>query len=49
VVTGILHLDPDAPDMHDVAGAVDEPLVDLPFEALCPGSKALDDLQARYR
>lgn len=49
VLTGILHLDPDAREMHDVAGTVDVPLVDLPFEDLCPGAAALHELQERFR
>ncbi|MDB4950649.1 MAG: thiamine pyrophosphate TPP-binding protein [Gemmatimonadetes bacterium] len=46
VVTGLLYVQPGAPEMHALAGTVDEPLVDLPFEALCPGSAALDELMA---
>jgi 2-oxoglutarate/2-oxoacid ferredoxin oxidoreductase subunit beta len=45
VVTGLLYVEPTAPDMHEVAGTTAEPLVDLPFEALCPGAEALDRLQ----
>jgi 2-oxoglutarate/2-oxoacid ferredoxin oxidoreductase subunit beta len=49
VATGILYVDPDAPDMNGVLGTVGTPLVDLPFEALCPGSAELDRLQEEFR
>jgi 2-oxoglutarate/2-oxoacid ferredoxin oxidoreductase subunit beta len=49
VTTGLLFVDPAAPDMHDVLGTVEAPLVDLPFDALCPGSVALDELMEDFR
>ena len=49
VATGLLFLDESGADMHATNGTVDEPLVDLPFESLCPGSAALDALQEEYR
>jgi 2-oxoglutarate ferredoxin oxidoreductase subunit beta len=49
VLTGLLYISPDAPEMHEVSGTVDTPLVDLPFEDLCPGSGALEKLQQRFR
>jgi 2-oxoglutarate/2-oxoacid ferredoxin oxidoreductase subunit beta len=49
VPTGILYVDPAAAEMHEVAGTVDRPLVDLPFEDLCPGAAALDELQEAFR
>ncbi|HEX7117455.1 MAG TPA: 2-oxoacid:ferredoxin oxidoreductase subunit beta [Longimicrobiales bacterium] len=49
VVTGLLYLDPSAEDMHATAGTVETPLVDVPFERLCPGSAALDALMAEFR
>jgi 2-oxoglutarate/2-oxoacid ferredoxin oxidoreductase subunit beta len=49
VTTGLLFVDPAAPDMHDVLGTVEAPLVDLPFDALCPGSAALDELMEDFR
>jgi 2-oxoglutarate/2-oxoacid ferredoxin oxidoreductase subunit beta len=49
VVTGLLHLSPAASEMHAVAGTVERPLVELPFEELCPGSDALERLQAAFR
>ena len=49
VVTGLLHIDESATDMHGVSGTIDRPLVDLPYEELCPGSAALATLMDEYR
>jgi len=49
IVTGLLYIDESAPDMHAVSGTVGTPLVDLGFEALCPGSDALAELMDEYR
>ncbi|MDP1571097.1 MAG: 2-oxoacid:ferredoxin oxidoreductase subunit beta [Vicinamibacterales bacterium] len=49
VVTGLLHIAPGAADMHAQAGTVSTPLVQLPYEQLCPGSAALETLQHRFR
>jgi 2-oxoglutarate ferredoxin oxidoreductase subunit beta len=49
VVTGLLHINEDSVDMHELSGTADAPLVDLPFEALCPGGGALAELMAEYR
>jgi hypothetical protein len=35
--------------MHGVSGTVERPLVDIPFEELCPGSNALAALMDEYR
>jgi 2-oxoglutarate/2-oxoacid ferredoxin oxidoreductase subunit beta len=49
VVTGLLFIEPGAPDMHEALGTVAAPLVDLPFETLCPGAAALAKLQEDFR
>jgi 2-oxoglutarate ferredoxin oxidoreductase subunit beta len=49
VVTGLLYIDAERRDMHALAGTVDVDLIDLPFEDLCPGADALDELQTRFR
>ncbi len=49
VVTGLLFIDPESRDHHDVLGTVDASLADLPFEELCPGAGALADLMEKYR
>lgn len=49
VATGLLFIDPDMPDMHEQNATVARPLVDLPYQALCPGDAALEALQREYR
>lgn len=49
VATGLLFIDPNSKDMVEQNELVDEPLCKLPFDALCPGSSALEKLQLRFR
>jgi hypothetical protein len=35
--------------MHDLSGTTITPLVELPFDALCPGSRELESLMATMR
>lgn len=49
IATGLLFVDENGKDMHDHLRTVQTPLIDLPFEALCPGKAALDSLMERYR
>jgi len=49
VVTGLLYIDADRRTMHDLAGTVEEDLISMPFEDLCPGADALEELQNRFR
>jgi hypothetical protein len=35
--------------MHRGAKTIHQPLVEVPYEDLCPGRAALDKLQASYR
>ena len=49
VATGLLYIESGAKDMHAVNRTVSKPLVDLPFEELCPGGDALDALMEEYR
>jgi 2-oxoglutarate ferredoxin oxidoreductase subunit beta len=44
VVTGLLYLEPDAADMHALNHTVAAPLYELPYDSLCPGSAALQEL-----
>jgi len=48
VATGLLFLEESGGDMHAMANTVDRPLVDLEYEALCPGSAALSELQKEW-
>ena len=49
VATGVLYLGEGAPEMHDNDNTVETPLVDLPFDRLCPGSGKMDALMERFR
>jgi 2-oxoglutarate ferredoxin oxidoreductase subunit beta len=49
IATGLLYIDQSAADMHGVSNTVERPLVDVPFDALCPGSAALEQLMDEYR
>ena len=49
VATGLLFLDENGQDMHAVSKTVETPLVDVPFEELCPGNDALQKLMAQFR
>jgi 2-oxoglutarate ferredoxin oxidoreductase subunit beta len=49
VPTGLLFVDETALEMHEIQGTVDQPLNQVPFEKLCPGNKALDELQEAFR
>jgi hypothetical protein len=45
----MLYLETGAPDLHDGENTVAMPLVDVPFEQLCPGSAALDAFMQEFR
>jgi len=49
VATGLLYVAQDQPEMHEIENTVDTPLVDLPFEQLCPGSAELERLMEEFR
>jgi 2-oxoglutarate ferredoxin oxidoreductase subunit beta len=49
IVTGLLYLDESSADMHELSNSTEVPMSRLPYEALCPGSAALDKLQEDYR
>jgi len=53
VATGLLYLEPDpetgSREMHSQIATARLPLRDQPFEELCPGSDALDELMERWR
>jgi 2-oxoglutarate ferredoxin oxidoreductase subunit beta len=49
VPTGVLFVEQAGSDMHAVNNTVAQPLTDVPFEKLCPGSKALEDLMQDFR
>jgi 2-oxoglutarate ferredoxin oxidoreductase subunit beta len=49
VATGLLFIDENGQDMHTVSKTVETPLVDLPYEQLCPGNAALQKLMEGFR
>jgi 2-oxoglutarate ferredoxin oxidoreductase subunit beta len=49
IATGLLFLDESGHDMHAMAKTVEKPLSQLPYDALCPGNAALQQLQRGYR
>ena len=49
VVTGLLYVDPDASDCHEILDTVNKPLNELDETDLCPGSDALQALNASFR
>jgi 2-oxoglutarate ferredoxin oxidoreductase subunit beta len=49
IVTGLLYIDQNVPDMHAQSRTIRQPLRDLPFERLIPGSAALAELQSSMR
>src|SRR6201987_3515879 len=49
IVTGLLYVDPESEDLHSHLNTVERPLNQLDEEALCPGSAALEKINASLR
>ena len=49
ILTGLLYLDPDTQDLHDLLNTVDTPLNELKEKDLCPGMAALEDINQSLR
>jgi 2-oxoglutarate ferredoxin oxidoreductase subunit beta len=49
VATGLLYVNESQEDLHSALGTVDRPLNAIPMSELCPGSKRLDEINARLR
>ena len=49
MATGLLFVDDGGREMHDMMRTVPTPLIDIPYEKLCPGKAALEALMQRYR
>ncbi len=49
VVTGVLFADENVPDLHEMSRTPKTALVNLPYEALCPGAQQLDQLMNEFR
>jgi len=48
-LTGLLYVEPGRPDFHEIAQTPEEPLNQLPYAELTPGSKALEKILERHR
>ena len=49
IITGLLYIDEETGDMHDLSGSVERPLSQIPYEELNPGKDKLAKLMDRYR
>ena len=49
ILTGLLYIDQDSRDLHELEQTVNRPLNSLTEEDLCPGSKALEGINAAFR
>ncbi len=49
VATGLLYVNEAGEDLHDALDTTDRPLNEIPVAELCPGSKALEGVNARFR
>lgn len=49
ILTGLLYLDPDCQDLHEIIGSVEKPLRDLDETALCPGNRSLEAINDSLR
>lgn len=48
ILTGLLYLNTDRPDFHEIQNTSDTPLNQLTKEELCPGTAALDDINRSF-
>ncbi len=49
ILTGLLYINTDDQDLHGKLNTVDKPLNQLTQEELCPGSEALEEVNASFR
>ena len=49
ILTGLLYVNEETPDLHSLLDTSDRPLNSMGKDTLCPGNKALDELNARLR
>jgi len=49
ILTGLLFIDPDCQELHEIIGSVEKPLRDLDETALCPGNKSLEAVNDSLR
>jgi len=49
IITGLLYIDEETGDMHDLSGSVEQPLAKVPYGDLVPGKEKLSKVMDRYR
>jgi 2-oxoglutarate/2-oxoacid ferredoxin oxidoreductase subunit beta len=49
IATGLIYIDDEANELHEVLGTIDRPLNELSELELCPGSKVLEAVNASLR
>ncbi len=49
ILTGLLYIDPDTADFHEIQKTVKQPLRDMGVSELCPGSRALEAINNNMR
>jgi hypothetical protein len=49
IPTGLLFLDESVGDLHELSGTIPSALSRVPYDKLCPGSRALDKLMEEFR
>lgn len=49
ILTGLIYVDPQSSDLHDLLGTIDQPLNELREAELCPGSTVLGQINASFR
>jgi 2-oxoglutarate/2-oxoacid ferredoxin oxidoreductase subunit beta len=49
IITGLLYIDAETGDMHNLSGSVDRPLATIPYKELVPGKETLSKVLDRYR
>jgi 2-oxoglutarate ferredoxin oxidoreductase subunit beta len=49
IITGLLYIDSETGDMHDLSGSVKEPLAKIPYGELNPGKDELAKVMDRFR
>ena len=48
IPTGLFYVNESEPDVHELNETTDQPLVSVPYDRLCPGSGALEELQRGF-
>ncbi|MDQ6785517.1 MAG: 2-oxoacid:ferredoxin oxidoreductase subunit beta [Acidobacteriota bacterium] len=49
ILTGLLYMNPDSTDLHEIIQTSDRPLNTLTKSDLCPGSETLEEINASFR